>query len=197
MACWWPRCTRRTATRSPAQNSRTSLPGWNVSRAHAAELYAAGVPVVLAGDYNVVPTDRDIYPTKSYAKNALIQPESRAAVPAHSRPGLGRRRSAPCIPMRRCTRSGTTCEIAGRAMPGCASIICFLSAESAERLVGAGRGSRGPWQGRRKRPCTRLGGAARPDESAAQVCARQEPQAPQREHARGASAEEAARNRCW
>ena len=34
--------------------------------AHAAELYAAGVPVVLAGDYNVVPTDRDIYPTKSY-----------------------------------------------------------------------------------------------------------------------------------
>ena len=33
--------------------------------------------------------------------------------------------SAPCIPMRPCTRSGTTCEIAGRAMPGCASIICF------------------------------------------------------------------------
>ena len=29
--------------------------------AHAKELYAAGVPVVLAGDYNVVPTDRDIY----------------------------------------------------------------------------------------------------------------------------------------
>ena len=48
--------------------------------AHAAELYAAGVPVVLAGDYNVVPTERDIYPTKSYAKNALVQPQSRAAV---------------------------------------------------------------------------------------------------------------------
>jgi exodeoxyribonuclease-3 len=46
--------------------------------AHAAELLAAGVPVVLAGDYNVVPTDRDIYPTKSYAKDALLQPESRA-----------------------------------------------------------------------------------------------------------------------
>ena len=45
--------------------------------AHAAELYAAGVPVVLAGDYNVVPTDQDIYPTKSYAKDALLQPESR------------------------------------------------------------------------------------------------------------------------
>jgi exodeoxyribonuclease-3 len=45
---------------------------------HAAELQATGVPVVLAGDYNVVPTERDIYPSKSYAKNALVQPESRA-----------------------------------------------------------------------------------------------------------------------
>jgi exodeoxyribonuclease-3 len=44
---------------------------------HAAELYAADVPVVLAGDFNVVPTERDIYPTKSYAKDALVQPESR------------------------------------------------------------------------------------------------------------------------
>ena len=46
--------------------------------AHAAELYALDAPVVLAGDYNVVPTDADIYSTKSYAKNALLQPESRA-----------------------------------------------------------------------------------------------------------------------
>ena len=50
--------------------------------AHAAELYALGVPVVLAGDYNVVPTDFDIYPTNSYAKNALVQPEAARAVPA-------------------------------------------------------------------------------------------------------------------
>jgi exodeoxyribonuclease-3 len=47
--------------------------------AHAAELHAAGVPAVLAGDYNVVPTDLDIYPTTSWAKDALLQPESRAA----------------------------------------------------------------------------------------------------------------------
>jgi exodeoxyribonuclease III len=46
--------------------------------AHAEELYGADIPVVLAGDYNVVPTDRDIYPTTSYAKDALLQPESRA-----------------------------------------------------------------------------------------------------------------------
>lgn len=47
--------------------------------AHAASLLEAGVPVVLAGDYNVVPTPQDIYPTKSLDKNALIQPQSRAA----------------------------------------------------------------------------------------------------------------------
>ena len=46
---------------------------------HAAELMAAGVPVVLAGDYNVVPTAQDIYQTRSLDDNALIQPESRQA----------------------------------------------------------------------------------------------------------------------
>jgi exodeoxyribonuclease III len=47
--------------------------------AHAANLLAADVPVVLAGDFNVAPTPQDIYPTRSWDKNALIQPESRAA----------------------------------------------------------------------------------------------------------------------
>ena len=46
---------------------------------HAAQLLSAGVPVVLAGDYNVVPTPEDIYPTRSLDNNALIQPESRRA----------------------------------------------------------------------------------------------------------------------
>jgi exodeoxyribonuclease-3 len=46
--------------------------------AHAAELYGLDAPVVLAGDYNVVPTDADIYPTKSYKDNALVQAEPRA-----------------------------------------------------------------------------------------------------------------------
>jgi exodeoxyribonuclease III len=46
---------------------------------HAEGLYASGAPVVLAGDYNVVPTESDIYPTRSYDDNALVQPKSRAA----------------------------------------------------------------------------------------------------------------------
>jgi exodeoxyribonuclease-3 len=47
--------------------------------AHAADLLASGAPVVLAGDYNVVPTPQDIYPTRSLDNNALIQPKSRQA----------------------------------------------------------------------------------------------------------------------
>jgi len=44
---------------------------------HAAALYKSGHPVVMAGDYNVVPTDFDIYNPRSWLKDALLQPESR------------------------------------------------------------------------------------------------------------------------
>jgi exodeoxyribonuclease-3 len=46
--------------------------------AHAATLVDCGHPVVMAGDYNVVPTDADIYDPKSWRKDALLQPETRA-----------------------------------------------------------------------------------------------------------------------
>lgn len=45
--------------------------------AHAAGLYGSGHPVVMAGDYNVVPTDFDIYDPRSWRKDALLQPQSR------------------------------------------------------------------------------------------------------------------------
>ena len=48
-------------------------------RLHAADFIKQDIPVVLAGDYNVAPTPLDIYPTKSWDKDALIQPKSRAA----------------------------------------------------------------------------------------------------------------------
>jgi len=48
---------------------------------HAAALSSAGTPVVLAGDYNVVPTNdvHDIYSPNSWLNDALLQPESRSA----------------------------------------------------------------------------------------------------------------------
>jgi len=62
----------------PGPKFAYKLAWMNRLAAHAHELYGADIPVVLAGDYNVVPTDRDIYPTTSYAKDALLQPETRA-----------------------------------------------------------------------------------------------------------------------
>ena len=48
-------------------------------RAHAAELLAEEKPVVLAGDYNVIPEDRDTFSRRAMANDALFQPESQQA----------------------------------------------------------------------------------------------------------------------
>ena len=47
--------------------------------AHAASLLDSGLPVVLSGDWNVVPTEFDIYSSRSWKRNALLQPAARAA----------------------------------------------------------------------------------------------------------------------
>lgn len=46
---------------------------------HAASIKKAGVPAVLAGDLNVVPTEFDIYPNHSYGNDALLHPQTRKA----------------------------------------------------------------------------------------------------------------------
>jgi exodeoxyribonuclease-3 len=50
-------------------------------RAHAGELLAEEKPVVLAGDWNVIPTDDpdDVFSARAMAHDALMQPESRQA----------------------------------------------------------------------------------------------------------------------
>ena len=47
--------------------------------ARAAELLAHKVPVVLAGDYNVMPTDLDVYKPERWLDDALFRPEVREA----------------------------------------------------------------------------------------------------------------------
>ncbi len=42
-------------------------------------LYSTGQPVVLMGDWNVVPTDADIYKPDTWRDNALLQPQARDA----------------------------------------------------------------------------------------------------------------------
>ncbi len=46
---------------------------------HAMSLYTSGHPVVLAGDFNVIPTDFDVYKPASWKRDALMQPETREA----------------------------------------------------------------------------------------------------------------------
>lgn len=46
---------------------------------HAAGLYASGMPVVLTGDYNVMPTELDVYKPERWGEDALFRPETRAA----------------------------------------------------------------------------------------------------------------------
>jgi len=45
----------------------------------AADLVGLGEPVVLAGDYNVMPTDLDVYKPERWLDDALFAPEARAA----------------------------------------------------------------------------------------------------------------------
>ncbi len=47
--------------------------------AHAATLLAAGKPVVLTGDYNVMPTEMDVYKPERWVDDALFRPEVREA----------------------------------------------------------------------------------------------------------------------
>jgi exodeoxyribonuclease III len=47
--------------------------------AHAADLLASGKPIVLTGDYNVMPTELDVYKPERWVKDALFRPEVRAA----------------------------------------------------------------------------------------------------------------------
>jgi exodeoxyribonuclease-3 len=47
--------------------------------AHAGELLATGKDVILAGDYNVIPTELDAYKPERWVDDALFRPETRAA----------------------------------------------------------------------------------------------------------------------
>jgi exodeoxyribonuclease-3 len=46
---------------------------------HAADLLGSGAPVVLLGDFNVMPTERDVYKPERWLEDALFAPEVRGA----------------------------------------------------------------------------------------------------------------------
>jgi exodeoxyribonuclease-3 len=52
----------------------------NRLHAHAKRLLDNEEPVVLMGDYNIIPEDKDAHNPKAWVKDALFQPESKAAL---------------------------------------------------------------------------------------------------------------------
>jgi exodeoxyribonuclease-3 len=45
--------------------------------AHARELLASAMPILLIGDFNIIPTPEDVYKPERWAKDALFAPEAR------------------------------------------------------------------------------------------------------------------------
>jgi exodeoxyribonuclease-3 len=46
---------------------------------HASNLLESGKPVLLTGDFNVMPTEKDVYKPERWVNDALFRPETRAA----------------------------------------------------------------------------------------------------------------------
>ena len=57
-------------------------------KTHAQSLLTFEEPLVLAGDYNIIPTEHDVYNPKAWVDDALFLPESRAAYHAILNLGL-------------------------------------------------------------------------------------------------------------
>ncbi len=93
---------------------------------HAAELVANEAPVVLAGDFNVMPTDLDVYKPERWLDDALFRPEVRDAFRRLIELGwAGWMQSVSCIRTSESTRFGITSETHGAGMQGCESTISF------------------------------------------------------------------------
>ena len=97
--------------------------------AHAADLLTTGMPVVLAGDFNVMPTDLDVYKPERWVDDALFRPEVRGAF--HSLLGQGWTDAVRALhPGERIHTSGTTSETHGHEMQALESTTCCSARRS-------------------------------------------------------------------
>jgi exodeoxyribonuclease-3 len=92
--------------------------------------------VVLAGDYNVMPADLDVYAPERWVDDALFRPEVRAAFHRLTTQG-GRMLFARFIPARRYTLSGKYFRNAYARNAGLRIDHLLLNREAAGRLTAA------------------------------------------------------------
>jgi exodeoxyribonuclease-3 len=64
---------------TPGEKFDYKLKWFNRLITHAAHLLASGSPTVMAGDYNVMPTEIDVYKPERWVTDALFRPEVRLA----------------------------------------------------------------------------------------------------------------------
>ncbi|MDM9627832.1 exodeoxyribonuclease III [Rhizobium sp. S152] len=100
---------------------------------YAAELLELEVPVVLAGDYNVMPTDIDVYKPERWVDDALFRPEVRRAYADLIAQG-GPTPSGICIRTNASIRSGNIGGARLSATRGCASTTSCSARPSPRRL---------------------------------------------------------------
>ena len=114
--------TSRTAIPAPGPKFDYKLRWFERLIVHASELLSLNAPVALAGDYNVMPTDLDVYKPERWVDDALFRPEVRTLFTVSSNKA-GRMPCASCIPPNASTPFGTISETRGAGMQGCVSII--------------------------------------------------------------------------
>ena len=95
-------------------------------------------PVVLAGDYNVMPTELDVYKPERWVDDALFRPEVRAAF--HDLVAQGWTDALRALHPGRAHLHllGLLPERLGPRTPACASTTCCSALRSPRRLVAAG-----------------------------------------------------------
>lgn len=91
---------------------------------HAAELLAHKIPVALIGDFNVIPTEIDVYKPERWVDDALFRPEVRQAFRDLIAQG-GPTHFGPCTRRSASTPSGTIFGTLGAGMRGSGSTICW------------------------------------------------------------------------
>jgi exodeoxyribonuclease-3 len=111
---------------------------------HAANLLESGLPVMLAGDFNVMPTERDVYKPERWVDDALFAPEVRDAFFRLTGQGW-----TDALRTRRSTRSSTTSGTHTAGTPDLGSITCcsvqpWPIASSTHRLIATCAGGRRP-----------------------------------------------------
>ena len=78
MACSWGVSISPTAILRRAPVSTTSFDG-SIDSYSMRPALARRLPAILAGDYNVIPSDLDVYAPERWRDDALFRPEVRAA----------------------------------------------------------------------------------------------------------------------